>query len=124
MVFGTDLVEISNISIGNIIAKGVTNHASRAYEFSHFLPYSDPVPSQLPFEREGKIILLITFAYDNVSINVSNSKYEVEDQVESVYGIEDEVQSDPDPDPVPTPNPRPKWAQKVIEVVEKMKRQS
>ena len=38
VVFGLDSVEISDISTGRIIAKGVANHASKAYEFSHFLP--------------------------------------------------------------------------------------
>ena len=46
-VFGPDLVEISYISTGKIIVKGVANHASKTYEFSHFLPYLDPVQSQL-----------------------------------------------------------------------------
>ena len=116
-IFGIDSVDISYISTGNIIVKGVANHASKAYESSHFFPYSDLVPPQLSFEREGKFILPKPFAYDNVSINVSYPESEAKDQVESVYGIEDEVQSDPDPYPNPTPNPRPKWAQKVIEVV-------
>ena len=40
VVFGPDSVEISDISTRNIIAKGVANHSSKAYEFSHFLPYS------------------------------------------------------------------------------------
>ena len=48
------------------------------------------------------------------------SEYESADQVKLVYGIEDEVQSDPDPNPVPTPNPMPKWAQKVIEAARNM----
>ena len=78
------------------------------------------MPSQPPFEREGKLILPKPFPYDNVSINVSYSTYEAEDQVESVYRIEDEFQLDTDPNPVPTPNPRPKWAQKVIEAVGNM----
>ena len=39
VVFGPDSVEISNISTRKIIAKGVANHASKEYEFSHFLPY-------------------------------------------------------------------------------------
>ena len=111
VVFGSDSVEISYISTGKMIAKGVANHASKAYEFSHFMPYLDPMHSQLPFERGGKFILPKPFAYDNVS----DSKFEAEDQVELVYGIEDEVQLDPEADPVPTPTPRPKWAQKVIE---------
>ena len=74
VVFDPDLVEILDISTGNLIAKDGANHASKAYEFSHFLPYSDLVHSQLPFEREGKFILPKHFAYDNDSINVSNSK--------------------------------------------------
>ena len=43
VVLGPDLVEISDISTEKLIEKGVANHASKAYEFSHFLPYSDPV---------------------------------------------------------------------------------
>ena len=39
VVFGPDSVEISDISTRKIIVKGVVNHASKAYEFSHFLPY-------------------------------------------------------------------------------------
>ena len=93
MVFGLDSVEISYISTRNFIAKGVANHASKAYDFSHFLPYSDIEPSELPFEREDKFIVPKPFSYDNVSINVSYSKSEAEDQVESVLGIEDEFQS-------------------------------
>ena len=37
--------------------KGVANNASKAYEFSPILPYSDIVQSQLQFVREGKTIL-------------------------------------------------------------------
>ena len=43
VVFGLDSVEILDISTGKTIVKGVLNHASKAYEFSHFLPYSDLV---------------------------------------------------------------------------------
>ena len=39
VLFGLDSVDISNISTGKIVVKGVANHASKAYEFSHFLPY-------------------------------------------------------------------------------------
>ena len=85
-------MDISDIKTGNLIAKGVVNHASNAYEFSHFLPYSEPVPSELSFEREGKIILPKPFAYDNVSINVSYFESKTEEQVELSCGIEDEVQ--------------------------------
>ena len=38
--FELETVEISKISSGKLIIKGVANHASKAYEFSHFLPYS------------------------------------------------------------------------------------
>ena len=86
-VFDLDSVEISDISTGKMITKGVGNYASKAYEFSHFLPYLDSVHSQLPFEREGNFILPNPFAYDNVSISVSNSESKVEDPVESVYEI-------------------------------------
>ena len=68
----------------------------------------------------GKTIISTPFTYDNVSISVSDSEYEVEDPVESIYEIEDEVHSDPNPNPVPTPNPRPKWADKFIEVAGNM----
>ena len=83
--------------------EGVANHASKAYEFSHFLSYLDPVPHQLPIEREGKFILPKPFAHDNVS----DLESVVDDQVELFNGIEDEVQLDIDPYPVPTPYPRP-----------------
>ena len=39
VIFGPDSVEITDISTGNIIAKGAANHASKAYEFSHFMPF-------------------------------------------------------------------------------------
>ena len=87
VVFGPNLVEISYISTGNIIAKGVANHASKAYEFSHFFPYSDQVQSQLPFESRGKTILSTPFTYDNVSISVLDSEFEAEDPIESIDEI-------------------------------------
>ena len=85
VVISPESVEIMDISIGKLISKDVANRASKAYEFSHFLPYSDPVQSQLPFEREGKFILLKPLSYDNVSIDVSNLESEAEDQVESIF---------------------------------------
>ena len=47
VVFGPDSIEITYISTGKIIVKGVADHASKAYAFSHFMPYSDPVQPQL-----------------------------------------------------------------------------
>ena len=37
VLFGPDSVEILYISTRNIIVKGVANHASKAYEFSHIM---------------------------------------------------------------------------------------
>ena len=70
VVFGPNSVAISDISTVKIIEKGVAYHASKAYKFSHFLPNSYPMHSQLPFKREVKFILPKTFAYDNISTNV------------------------------------------------------
>ena len=42
VTFDPDTMEISKISIGNLIAKRVANHAFKAYEFCHFLPNSYP----------------------------------------------------------------------------------
>ena len=39
VIFGPDSMEITDISTRNIIVKGVANHASKAYEFSHFIPF-------------------------------------------------------------------------------------
>ena len=69
-MFGLDLVEITYISIGNIIAKGAANHAPKAYEFSHFMPFSEVVHSQLPLERGGKKIISTPFA---ASTSISES---------------------------------------------------
>ena len=56
VMFGPESVDISDISTGKIIVKSVVNHASKAYEFSHFLPYSAPTQYQQPLERGGKNI--------------------------------------------------------------------
>ena len=113
-------VEILDISIGKLIDKADVNHASKEYEFSHFFPYSDSLQYMQPVKREGKSILPKPFAYDDVSIDVLDSKFQDEDQVESDLGIKDEVQTDLDPYLVPTPNPRPKWAQKFIKAIGSM----
>ena len=80
VVFGLDLVEISNISTGNIIMKGVAKHASKAYEFLDFLPYSSPVQSQQPFEREGNNSLSPPFADNDMLSNILVLEYEEQDQ--------------------------------------------
>ena len=88
--FCPDSVEITDISLGNITAKGVANHASKEYAFSHFMPFSEPVHSQQPLVREGKNMSSTSFA-------VSTS---IADPAILVYEIE--IQGDSDPDPVLT----------------------
>ena len=90
VIFVPNSVEIKYISTRNIIAKGAANHASKAYEFSHFMPFSEPVHSQQPLAREGKNI-------SSTSFTISTS---IADPIVSVYDIE--IQGDSDPDPVPT----------------------
>ena len=55
VVFEPDTIEISYISTGKMIAKGVENHASKAYEFSHFFSYSHQI-SLLSHEKEMIIL--------------------------------------------------------------------
>ena len=42
VIFSPNEVDITEISRGKVIAKGVANHTSKVYMFSHFLPYSNP----------------------------------------------------------------------------------
>ena len=86
VIFGPDSMEITDVSIGNIIAKGVVNNASKAYEFSHFMPFSEPVHSQ----REGKNI-------PSPSLAVSTS---IAEPIVSVHEIN--IHSDSDSHSVPT----------------------
>ena len=83
-------MKITDISTGNIIAKGAANHASNAYEFSHFMPFPEPIHSQLPPNRKGKNIPSTSFV---VSTSIADSAV-------SVYEID--IQGDSDPDPAPT----------------------
>ena len=89
VVFGPNIGDISNISTWNLIAKGVANHGSKAYEFLHFFPYShqsvqfnkDPLQDLQPVEKEGKSILPTPFTHYNVSSDDTDSKVEDEDEV-------------------------------------------
>ena len=80
VVFDPDSMEISYISTRKIIVKGVANHASKAYEFSHFLPYSTPTQSQQPLEREGKNYLSYPFVDNDMLSKISVSEYEEQGQ--------------------------------------------
>ena len=82
-IFGPNSMEITNISTGNIIVKGVANHASKAYDFSHFMPFSKPVYSQHPLSREGKNISSTYFAVSNSIADLAISVYEIEIQGDS-----------------------------------------
>ena len=42
VIFYPNEVDITEISSGKFIAKGIANHTSKVYMFSHFLPYSNP----------------------------------------------------------------------------------
>ena len=42
VIFSPNDVEITDISNGKVIAKGVVDHTSKVYKFSHFPPYSNP----------------------------------------------------------------------------------
>ena len=39
VVFGPNLVEITKISTRELVVKVIADHASKAYIFSHFIPY-------------------------------------------------------------------------------------
>ena len=86
VVFGPESVQTTHILTVNIIVKGISNHASKAYEFSTLLSYWDPVQSQQPFERGGKNILSTPFVNDVFS-KVSYSKYEEQDK----HGLDIEI---------------------------------
>ena len=91
-----------------MIAKGVVNHASKAYEFSHFFTYSPPFQDPQLVKEEGKSILRKPFAHNNVSYDDLDLEFECEDQADLDIHIENEVQADPDTYLLPTLNPRPK----------------
>ena len=78
VTFGPDSVKITYISTGNIIAKGAANNASKAYEFSHFLPFLELVHSQLQLERGGKNIPSTSFAISASIAEPVVSVYEIE----------------------------------------------
>ena len=90
MIFGPDSVEITYISTGSIIEKGIVNHASKEYEFSHFMLPSEPVHSQQPPAREGKIIASTSFTTSTSIADPSLPVYEIE------------IQGDSDLDAIPT----------------------
>ena len=55
VIFSPDDVEITNILNGKFIAKGVVDHTSKIYMFSHFLPYSNPSAFLIHANEERKL---------------------------------------------------------------------
>ena len=69
VLFGPDSIEIIKISNEDIVAKGIADHASKAYMFSHFMPFTIPASPQLPFKtNEGINIHSLPIA-DSVSLH-------------------------------------------------------
>ena len=55
VILSSDDVEITEISNGKFITKGVVYHTSKVYMFSHFLPYSNPSVLLIHANEEGKL---------------------------------------------------------------------
>ena len=109
VLFGPDSVEITYISIGNIIVNGVADHSSKAYAFSHFMPYSDPIQTQLPFEEDKGIETpLLPFTDTNLLSSISYS-YSNDEEDPHDLDIEFTPQEDLDLDPTSIPSQQPKW---------------
>ena len=83
VIFGPDSIEITYISTRNIIVKGAANYASKAYEFSNFMPFSKPMHSQQPLASKGKIISSTSFAASTSIADLAMSVYDIEIQDDS-----------------------------------------
>ena len=115
VLFGPNSVEITKIASGNTMAKGIGDHASKAYAFSHFMPYSDPVQPRLLFEADKGIKTpLLPIADTNLLSNISYSDSE-EEKDQHDFDIELTPQRYLDLDPTSTSFKQPKWAQRLIE---------
>ena len=55
VIFSLDDGEITDISHGKVIAKGVVDHTSKVYKFSHFLPLSNPSALLIHANEETKL---------------------------------------------------------------------
>ena len=79
VVFEPDSVEITKIYIAELVLKWIVDHASKAYYFSHFMPFLVPASSQLPFEADEGINippLPIAVSVSNPDISYSDSEEE------------------------------------------------
>ena len=114
VLFEPDSVEIINISTGDIVAKGIADHASKAYYFSHFMSLSVPSSPQLPFEADEDInipSLPIVVSVLNTDISYSDSE---EESSQFDPDIELTNQRDLDPNSTSTSFQHPKWSKNLI----------
>ena len=111
VVFGPDSVEITNISIRETVAKGIVDHASNEYTFSHSMPYTVPAQPQLLFKADEGINIPSLLIADTVLLpDISGSDSE-EEEHQHDPDIELTPQRDLDPDPTSTSFQQLKWAQ-------------
>ena len=68
VIFSPNDVEITDISNGKFIAKGVVGHTLNVYMFSHFLPYSNPSALLIHANEASKLWLEI-FGHINSVVN-------------------------------------------------------
>ena len=54
-IFPPNEVEIIDILNGNVVAKGVVDHNSKVYKFSHFLPFPNPYALLTHADEANKI---------------------------------------------------------------------
>ena len=54
-IFSPNEVEITEISNGKVIEKGIVDHTLKVYKFSHFLPYSNPSALLIHANEERKL---------------------------------------------------------------------
>ena len=68
VIFYPNELEILDISNGKVITKGVVDHSSKVYKFSHFLPFSNP-SSLLTHANEARKIWHERFCHHNCIVS-------------------------------------------------------
>ena len=102
MVFETDLVEITKISTWEFVVQGISQHPSKEYIFSHFIPYTILASPHLLFKADECIKIPSFPIANSVSIpDISDSDSE-EESSHHDPDIEIRPQRDLDPDPTST----------------------
>ena len=72
-------MDITKISTWDLVAKVIVDHASKAYIFSHFMPYIVPTSPQLSFEADEGIKIPSLPIADLVSIPEISDSYSEEE---------------------------------------------